>query len=167
MMQPGKFPFKKKEPAKEPVSNVNQVCVHRKNVKVVALPIIALFNLTRVVAFYIWIVLSFIFDIILKAAPNSRISAQLATQPERRLQFAEDNESPLSKQKRHHRKAFELISKALKLDDEDKEKTLEAIELYRNGIRELEAGIRINVKGESMYETVTCSVYPKIECVDY
>jgi len=46
--------------------------------------------------------------------------------------------------KEHHRRAFQLVSRALKLDEQG-DKTL-AIDLYRQGINELEAGIDINIR---------------------
>ncbi|XP_054262178.1 spastin-like isoform X2 [Macrosteles quadrilineatus] len=57
----------------------------------------------------------------------------------------------LAKQKDHHRKAFEFISKALKIDEENEGHKELAIELYKKGITELEKGIAIdcrNGKGE-------------------
>ncbi|XP_076464284.1 spastin-like isoform X1 [Babylonia areolata] len=60
-------------------------------------------------------------------------------------------ESALSVQKQYHRKAFEHISKALKIDEEGQEDTAQktaAVNLYRKGIEELEKGIAVNVVGE-------------------
>ncbi|XP_041766421.1 spastin isoform X3 [Anopheles merus] len=56
----------------------------------------------------------------------------------------------LAKQKHHHRRAFEYISKALKIDEDNEvlndQKEL-AIELYRKGILELERGIAVECWG--------------------
>ncbi|XP_077296760.1 spastin isoform X3 [Arctopsyche grandis] len=53
----------------------------------------------------------------------------------------------LAKQKHHHRRAFEYISKALKIDEENEGNVLcqkeLAIELYKKGIGELEQGIAV------------------------
>lgn len=46
-------------------------------------------------------------------------------------------------QKHHHRRAFEYISKALKIDEENEGQKELAIELYRKGITELELGIAV------------------------
>ena len=122
-MQPGgsgKFPRKKKEPPKESYQNINQSSVHRKNFQIAAYPVIALFDLVRFIAFYLWLLLSLTFNIVIKVIPGERISVLMTNRGDRRIQFDDDNESPLTKQKRHHRRAFELISKALKLDEEDK-----------------------------------------------
>ncbi|GAB6024464.1 hypothetical protein CHUAL_009623 [Chamberlinius hualienensis] len=53
----------------------------------------------------------------------------------------------LTKQKKHHRKAFEYISKALKIDEENAGHKELAIEMYEKGIAELEKGISVEVVG--------------------
>lgn len=71
----------------------------------------------------------------------------------------------LAKQKHHHRRAFEYISKALKIDEENEGQLCDnyiikccigvfalgqkdlAIELYRKGITELELGIAVQCWG--------------------
>ncbi|CAD5111173.1 DgyrCDS509 [Dimorphilus gyrociliatus] len=56
-------------------------------------------------------------------------------------------EPALALQKHHHRKAFEYVSKALKLDEEDKGRKDLAVDLYKKGIEELEKGIAVDVSG--------------------
>ncbi|XP_053695056.1 spastin isoform X1 [Sabethes cyaneus] len=53
----------------------------------------------------------------------------------------------LAKQKHHHRRAFEYISKALKIDEENEGQKELAIDLYRKGILELERGIAVECWG--------------------
>ncbi|XP_046492285.1 spastin isoform X1 [Neodiprion pinetum] len=53
----------------------------------------------------------------------------------------------LAKQKHHHRRAFEFISKALKIDEENEGHKEMAIELYKKGIGELEKGIAVECNG--------------------
>ncbi|XP_066249266.1 spastin isoform X4 [Euwallacea similis] len=53
----------------------------------------------------------------------------------------------LAKQKHHHRRAFEYISKALKIDEENEGQKDLAIDLYRKGISELEQGINVQCWG--------------------
>lgn len=53
----------------------------------------------------------------------------------------------LSKQKQHHKRAFEYLSKALKIDEDEKGQTgskRQAIEYYRKGVDELEKGIAVD-----------------------
>nr|XP_031833399.1 spastin isoform X3 [Nomia melanderi] len=52
-----------------------------------------------------------------------------------------------AKQKHHHRRAFEFISKALKIDEDNEGQKEMAIELYKKGIGELEKGIAIECSG--------------------
>ncbi|XP_014663255.1 PREDICTED: spastin-like isoform X3 [Priapulus caudatus] len=60
---------------------------------------------------------------------------------------ATPTESDLERQKQHHRKAFEYVSRALKIDEEDTGRKDIAMELYKRGIAELHCGIAINVSG--------------------
>ncbi|KAK6635788.1 hypothetical protein RUM44_001042 [Polyplax serrata] len=53
----------------------------------------------------------------------------------------------LVKQKQHHRRAFEYISKALKIDEENEGHKDLAIELYKKGIIELEKGVAVECNG--------------------
>ncbi|XP_043229357.1 spastin-like [Amphibalanus amphitrite] len=56
----------------------------------------------------------------------------------------------LAKQKQHSKRAFELIAKALRLDEENKHGSRpEAVRLYREGIAELERGIAVDCSGRS------------------
>jgi len=48
--------------------------------------------------------------------------------------------------KEHHHRAFQLVSRALKLDETSIGDKALAIDLYRQGINELESGIRINIR---------------------
>uniref|UniRef100_A0A1A9WBM6 Spastin n=1 Tax=Glossina brevipalpis TaxID=37001 RepID=A0A1A9WBM6_9MUSC len=50
----------------------------------------------------------------------------------------------LAKQKHHHRRAFEYISKVLTIDEENEGYKEFAIELYRKGIKELEDGAAVD-----------------------
>ncbi|XP_065207889.1 spastin isoform X2 [Planococcus citri] len=56
-------------------------------------------------------------------------------------------ENQLVKQKAHHRKAFEYISMALKIDEENEGNKKQAIQLYEKGIIELEKGILVDCSG--------------------
>uniref|UniRef100_A0A8D8Y7I3 Katanin p60 ATPase-containing subunit A1 n=1 Tax=Cacopsylla melanoneura TaxID=428564 RepID=A0A8D8Y7I3_9HEMI len=53
-------------------------------------------------------------------------------------------ETLLAAQKEHHRKAFDCISKALKIDEENTGNKEKAIELYKKGISELSRGIAVD-----------------------
>ncbi|XP_018024631.1 spastin [Hyalella azteca] len=53
----------------------------------------------------------------------------------------------LAKQKHHHRKAFECISKALQLDEDNEVDKSGAMAMYRRGIAELQLGVAVDVDG--------------------
>lgn len=53
-------------------------------------------------------------------------------------------ENPFAIQRHHHRRAFDFISKALKIDEEHDGRKDLAIQFYRQGIDELKKGIAVN-----------------------
>ncbi|XP_074648903.1 spastin-like isoform X2 [Tubulanus polymorphus] len=59
-----------------------------------------------------------------------------------------DWDPAMSLQKYYHRRAFEYISRALKIDEEDKGRKEYCIDLYKMGIRELEKGIALEISGQ-------------------
>lgn len=50
--------------------------------------------------------------------------------------------------KNHHKQAFEYISKALRIDEDDTGEKKEAVQWYKKGISELERGISIEISGQ-------------------
>ncbi|CAH1791434.1 unnamed protein product, partial [Owenia fusiformis] len=150
----GRF-FGKKRPDNKPKSgNKEQESVHKKNIRMLSYPVVAVFNILRAIAFQLWIFL----DIICRSSTDRFLTAQ-KQQPEKPQEqnmaqrkpeiFPQAAEPTLLKQKCHHRKAFEYISKALKIDEQQEQKGYkeQAIELYKKGIHELEKGIAVNVQG--------------------
>ena len=116
--------------------------VHRTNIQLAALPVILVFNIIRVLAFQLWLLLSLVCRVGAHALPNktkqceseSEKGCQAATPPSPSADMPATTpgkpgpsvgpgEPALAKQKHHHRKAFEYISKALKIDEEDKGKS--------------------------------------------
>ncbi|KAM4730122.1 LOW QUALITY PROTEIN: spastin [Anableps anableps] len=49
--------------------------------------------------------------------------------------------------KNHHKQAFEYISKALRIDEDDEGEKEEAVQWYKKGIAELERGIAVEITG--------------------
>lgn len=96
--------------------------VHRTNLQTAALPVLLLFQLLRYLAYQVWVVLSVVCRTGAYALPASTSTSQsketqMATGQQRTV--VGPGEPALAKQKHHHRKAFEFISKALKIDEED------------------------------------------------
>ncbi|KAF3708399.1 Spastin [Channa argus] len=50
--------------------------------------------------------------------------------------------------KNHHKQAFEYISKALRIDEDDTGEKEEAVQWYKRGIAELERGITVEITGK-------------------
>ncbi|KAL3872851.1 hypothetical protein ACJMK2_036038 [Sinanodonta woodiana] len=134
-----------------------QVSFHRRNFRLFAAPLLYLFAVLRTVAFQLWVVLG-----ILICRGHSLAAYSRTRNPARGSRDAESGMSSpgksdhrpgpgdpvLATQKHHHRKAFEYISKALKIDEEDAGRKEVAMELYRKGIVELEKGIALEIRGQ-------------------
>lgn len=141
---------------------------HRSNFHLFSQPVILTFNLFRMIAFYIWLILSTLCNFTVQSWPTRHrcitqevqadsstmveAEAQTQTKTSSVSQYSLDypatssggirrsrdmsRDSPristsmtfqypplepiISRQKHHHRKAFEYISRALKLDNEDR-----------------------------------------------
>ena len=116
--------------------------VHHRNLRIFASPVILFFNILRFLAFHMWLLLSVVCRTTVHALPQKSKQATaddvalshvtdveksckqvIISAPEMAYKNAPPpgpGEPALAKQKHHHRKAFEYISKALKIDEEDK-----------------------------------------------
>ncbi|CAH0728108.1 unnamed protein product, partial [Brenthis ino] len=143
--------------------NDSQPSVHKRNLYVVSFPIIILFNLLRSILYQLFIIFKYLYSashrFIHRPRKNGEcnlevvvkdgvVSTEIANSEE--MSYV-NNVGPgdplLAKQKHHHRKAFEYISKALKIDEENEGQKELAIELYKKGIYELERGIAVDCWG--------------------
>lgn len=107
--------------------------VHKRNLYVVSLPLILLFNILRTVLYQLYIVFKYIYastsHLKIRRHNNKnnchleivvgREGDEMSQQPARRPPGPGPADPLLTKQKHHHRKAFEFISKALKIDEEN------------------------------------------------
>ena len=145
----GRTHGKQKAPGKGKPGENNQETIHRRNLHVAAVPAVAFFNAIRFLAFQLWVLLSLLCRAGAYVIPARRtkttvtcgsheseagnthhqqhsqqltaVTEQLvyADMASRQQPNAGPGEPALAKQKHHHRKAFEYISKALKLDEEN------------------------------------------------
>ena len=107
---------------------------HRRNLNLVAAPLLFLFSLLRALAFQLWVVLGIVICRSRSAIPSrsrwrqnpvpvsdaeSGDPAELHTSPKMAARAHGPGEPALASQKHYHRKAFEYISKALKIDEEN------------------------------------------------
>lgn len=130
---------------------------HRRNFHTFAAPLLLVFSLLRAIATQLWVLLGIL--VCKGSAITGRSQSRAGYRPQRDAEIGvsmtskDMKRSPgpvdplLSTQKHHHRKAFEYISKALKIDEEDGRKDV-AVELYRKGIVELQKGVAIEIRGQ-------------------
>ncbi|XP_022108925.1 spastin-like isoform X3 [Acanthaster planci] len=146
---------------------------HRRNLRFASYPLLFIFGLLRFIVFQVWVLLSHAFwrvtDIKHKyAVGRSAASASVETtvngtqltgvtiasntdgktghsSPSGMMNDTACQEADLlAKQKQHHKKAFEYLSKALKIDEEEGGNKKLALDYYKRGIIELENGIVID-----------------------
>lgn len=160
------------------LSTLSNTSVHKRNLCIVSFPIIFLFNILRSLLYQIFVVLRFIYctssnyfnkkrqfqgDTNSESGNNTVILEEITEMAQVSRPGPGPGDPLLAKQKHHHRRAFEYISKALKIDEENEGTTLIllknclkinilgqkdlAIDLYRKGITELELGIAVQCWG--------------------
>ncbi|XP_028165915.1 spastin isoform X2 [Ostrinia furnacalis] len=143
--------------------NDSQPSVHKRNLYVVSYPIIILFNILRSILYQLFIIFKYLYSasnrLMHKPRKNGEcnlevvvkdgvVSTEIAHGEEMsHIHSVGPGDPLLAKQKHHHRKAFEYISKALKIDEENEGQKELAIELYKKGIYELERGIAVDCWG--------------------
>ncbi|XP_071556579.1 spastin isoform X2 [Temnothorax nylanderi] len=150
-----------------------QPSVHKRNLYIVSFPLILLFNVLRTLLYQLFVVFKYLYtstsqliqrrqaskqtcqlEIVVGQKPadgrlinGNRIENEVMSQVPRRPMGPGPGDPLLAKQKHHHRRAFEFISKALKIDEDNEGQKEMAIELYKKGIGELEKGIAVECNG--------------------
>ncbi|KAF4528140.1 hypothetical protein B566_EDAN011156 [Ephemera danica] len=147
--------------------------VHKQNLYFVSFPVIILFNILRTLIYQLYIILRYVYSSTSRIVYRPRSSKSPTIEivipghedissisyseeyTQDMSQLAPKNPTGpgpgdplLAKQKHHHRRAFEYISKALKFDEENEGQKELAVELYKKGIHELEKGIAIDCAGK-------------------
>ncbi|KAK9886248.1 hypothetical protein WA026_015761 [Henosepilachna vigintioctopunctata] len=162
--QSGKSPKKSKRIDPDSEKDVmymtyGDTSVHKRNLCIVSFPIIFLFNILRALLYQIFVILRFLYcsssSYIIKnrKLQNRNVENSCVIEEIRDMSQVHKNCSPgpgdplLAKQKHHHRRAFEYISRALKIDEENEGQKEAAIDLYKKGITELELGIAVHCWG--------------------
>ncbi|XP_052273931.1 spastin-like isoform X2 [Dreissena polymorpha] len=148
---------RKRQENKSKHPRADDTSFHRRNFRFIASPVLLVFSLLRSIAFQLWVILELL--VCRASALTNRASSRSGYQRHSDAEIGDTmtsrtNTSPgpadpvLASQKHHHRKAFEYLSKALKIDEEDNGRKDVAVELYRKGIGELQKGIAIELKGQ-------------------
>lgn len=137
--QSGKSPSKKSRKSDSDASHSNVMfssysttSVHKRNLCIVSFPIIFLFNILRSLLYQIFVIIRFIYcsssnylvrhrrlECENNEKDNNSCVIEEATMAQAKLSGPGPGDPLLAKQKHHHRRAFEYISKALKIDEEN------------------------------------------------
>uniref|UniRef100_A0AAY4APS1 microtubule-severing ATPase n=1 Tax=Denticeps clupeoides TaxID=299321 RepID=A0AAY4APS1_9TELE len=114
-----------------------QVALHKRTLRYSVCQLVAL---PRVVALSFWFLLAWL---------CGRISGTMAARPDRVEDFSRSGFDDTGERIRnHHKQAFEYISVALRIDEDETGHKDQAVQWYKRGIAELEKGIAIQVKAE-------------------
>ncbi len=105
--------------------------IHKQNIYIVSFPIICLFNILRSILYQLFVIFRYIFTTSYRVVyrPYRKkdleivVSATKNNTEINEMSIPKTGPGPgdplLAKQKHHHRRAFEYISKALKIDEEN------------------------------------------------
>lgn len=106
--------------------NENEDAFHRKNLNIFSYPLIIVFNLLRHILYELFVFFKYLYThssrfVYKRPIENLEIvtEEQAKVEPEPQTEMAKPSSTDdlLSKQKFYHRKAFEYISQALKIDE--------------------------------------------------
>uniref|UniRef100_T1J5Z5 Spastin n=1 Tax=Strigamia maritima TaxID=126957 RepID=T1J5Z5_STRMM len=172
MHRKSKSPRKAHDTTGKKIGNSSSESVHKRNLCVASFPVIILFNIIRGLAYQLYLLCRYLYHAASHFRHFMRPAGELQNQNQENIEglvahneqdvvvdMSNSNQKSscgpgpgdpvLAKQKHHHRKAFEYISKALKIDEENEGRHKElAIELYKKGIAELEKGIAVDINGK-------------------
>ncbi|CAN0402844.1 unnamed protein product [Lampetra planeri] len=142
-------------------SKPDRVSLHKRNLHNFSYPLLAVFGVLRFLAFHLWLLIAYVCERLgdlhaRRAEPQPEGQAEQGQAEEgqahdgqrEQRQQGQGPEDATQCLHAHHKNAFECISAALKIDEEDKGRKEEAVEWYRRGISQLEQGIRISIEGE-------------------
>ncbi|KAM9065909.1 spastin isoform 5-T5 [Sarcophilus harrisii] len=131
---------------------------HKRNLCYFSYPLLATFALLRFVAFHLGLLFVWLcqrFSRALMAAKRStRAAATAATGPGATAAASAPAPQPVpaggeaERVRAFHKQAFEYISFALRIDEDEKGQKDQAVEWYKKGIEELEKGIAVVVSGQ-------------------
>ncbi|XP_021413031.2 spastin isoform X4 [Oncorhynchus mykiss] len=139
----GRSSRKKRGPAGSPPDGGDicvQVSLHKRSVYYFFYPLLALFTVLRVLVLNFGVLFAWLCE---------RMSRAMVARPKQRA--ADEHANKVCKQdsgeqiRNSHKQAFEYISVALRIDEDDKVHKEQAVQWYKRGIAELERGIAIKV----------------------
>ncbi|KAJ9596100.1 hypothetical protein L9F63_012684 [Diploptera punctata] len=97
--------------------------VHKRNLYFVSFPVIFLFDILRSILYQLFVIFKYLYASTSKSESEAQDYPQDMSQLHPKHPTGPGPGDPLlAKQKHHHRRAFEFISKALKIDEENEGK---------------------------------------------
>lgn len=136
MNPPGGRGRRKKGPPRSPSEDSQKVSLHKRNLYYFSYPLIAVFTFLRFLAFHLWLFFAYVCHRLAEMASRKTVAVE-----ERACEPGSEPE----RVRQYHKQAFEYISAALRIDEDDKGQKDKAVEWYQKGIDELEKGIAIQI----------------------
>uniref|UniRef100_A0A4W3GRE6 Spastin n=1 Tax=Callorhinchus milii TaxID=7868 RepID=A0A4W3GRE6_CALMI len=113
-----------------------KVSLHKRNLYYFSYPLIAVFTFLRFLAFHLWLFFAYVCHRLAEMASRKTVAVE-----ERACEPGSEPE----RVRLYHKQAFEYISAALRIDEDDKGQKDKAVEWYQKGIDELEKGIAVQI----------------------
>lgn len=136
MNSPGGRGRKKKGPAPDPdppEGPSDRLSLHKRNLYYFSYPLVAVFTFLRFLAFHLWLFFAYVCQRLAEMASRKSTPTVNTVDPEQIRQS--------------HRLAFEYISTALGIDEDERGQKKKAVEWYKKGIAELEHGVAVQISG--------------------
>ncbi|XP_032877701.1 spastin isoform X1 [Amblyraja radiata] len=136
MNSPGGRGRKKKGPAPDPdppEGPSDRLSLHKRNLYYFSYPLVAVFTFLRFLAFHLWLFFAYVCQRLAEMASRKSTPTVTTVDPEQIRQS--------------HRLAFEYISTALGIDEDERGQKKKAVEFYKKGIAELEQGVAVRISG--------------------
>uniref|UniRef100_A0A8C5FHI0 microtubule-severing ATPase n=1 Tax=Gadus morhua TaxID=8049 RepID=A0A8C5FHI0_GADMO len=120
--------------------NVGRAAGYQPSIVYRAYPLLAVLSLLRLLVVQLSAILLWLYGRLVPAVLTGRTAGHVSDQPGDSQQV-QDSDRVWN----HHKQAFEYISVALRIDEEEKGPKLQAVEWYKRGIAELERGISVDL----------------------
>ncbi|KAM5143224.1 spastin isoform 4-T4 [Callospermophilus lateralis] len=121
---------------------------HKRNLYYFSYPLVVGFALLRLVAFHLGLLFVWLCQRFSRALMAAKRSSRAAPAPASASPPAPEPGGEAEHVRAFHKQAFEYISIALRIDEDEKGQKEQAVEWYKKGIEELEKGIAVIVTGQ-------------------
>ncbi|XP_053314769.1 spastin isoform X2 [Spea bombifrons] len=124
---------------------------HKRNLYVFSYPLLAVFSLLRFLAFHLGLLFVWCCETLSRrvmADKKNPLARTLTDSSCRTATAAQDRRSETDVVRGYHQQAFQYISMALRIDEQEKDEKEKAVEWYKKGIQEMEKGIAVPVTGQ-------------------